>query len=198
MVLVEKWGRLASMWKWLVGASREEVLGLPLVGQIPREGLDVLDLRPEARTLIGLNLGFSTHTRNTPGPMALAHQDDGSVQWWNAAKREALARAVSGMRSWEVVEGDYSAAPDIEATWFVDPPYERKADMYAARVGDYGRLGDWCRGRRGQVVVCEDAGASWLPFVPLDMSRRSNLRSGVTARVMGARNQHREGVWIRD
>ena len=104
MVLVEKWGRLAAMWKWLVGASREEVLGLPLVGRIPRAGLDALDLRPEARTLIGLNLGFSTHTRNVPGSMALAHQDDGSLQWWNAAKRGALSRAVSGMRSWEVVE----------------------------------------------------------------------------------------------
>lgn len=25
----------------------------------------------------------------------------------------------------------------------------------------------WCKDRRGQVIVCENAGATWLPFEPL-------------------------------
>lgn len=31
---------------------------------------------------------------------------------------------------------------------------------------DYAVLADWCRTRRGQVMVCEQDGAEWLPFVP--------------------------------
>lgn len=81
-----------------------------------------------------------------------------------------------------VVLGDYREAPDIEATWFVDPPYtrhDRAADGtnrpqgagYAKGCGtdsiDYAELGVWCRERRGQRIVCEYAGADWLPFEPL-------------------------------
>ncbi len=31
---------------------------------------------------------------------------------------------------------------------------------------DFPALGDWCRGRQGQVIVCENDGADWLPFTP--------------------------------
>jgi hypothetical protein len=31
---------------------------------------------------------------------------------------------------------------------------------------DYPALGEWCRSRSGQVIVCENAGAEWLPFQP--------------------------------
>ena len=31
---------------------------------------------------------------------------------------------------------------------------------------DFPALGAWCRSRRGQVIVCEAAGATWLPFRP--------------------------------
>jgi hypothetical protein len=73
---------------------------------------------------------------------------------------------VSRIRHWLVIEGDYSVAPDIEATWFVDPPYERAGRYYVhgSRGIDYARLAAWCRARRGQAIVCEAAGATWLPF----------------------------------
>jgi hypothetical protein len=29
---------------------------------------------------------------------------------------------------------------------------------------DYEALGAWCRSRPGQRIVCEQAGATWLPF----------------------------------
>lgn len=65
-----------------------------------------------------------------------------------------------------VIEGDYSAAPDVEATWFVDPPYIGSRHHYLARVDSLRSLSTWCRTRRGLTIVCEQDGAEWLPFTP--------------------------------
>ena len=66
------------------------------------------------------------------------------------------------------IQGDYRSAPDVEATWFIDPPYQHANRRgYAMKGLDYGELADWCRSRSGQVIVCEQAGADWLPFKPL-------------------------------
>ncbi len=83
----------------------------------------------------------------------------------------------------EIIEGDYTDAPDIEATWFIDPPYKVTGRPQAKGMGyapdcdssslDYEALGKWCRARRGQTIVCEQAGASWLPFEPLRSARDS-------------------------
>lgn len=73
------------------------------------------------------------------------------------------------VKGWEIIEGDYHNAPDIEATWFIDPPYQRIAHGYRnTRAGiDFTELGEWCRSRRGQTIVCEEDSADWLPFTPL-------------------------------
>lgn len=83
----------------------------------------------------------------------------------------------------EIINGDYTEAPDIEATWFIDPPYQVAGRAQAKGMGyapdcdssalDYDDLATWCRSRRGQVMVCEQSGASWLPFVPLRSARDS-------------------------
>lgn len=58
----------------------------------------------------------------------------------------------------------YLNAPDIEATWFIDPPYQMKIKGYK-RIGlDYKELADFVMSRKGQIIVCEQLGADWLPF----------------------------------
>ena len=85
--------------------------------------------------------------------------------------------------------GDYRSAPDLEATWFVDPPYQPTRGMktgqglgYApgctSRELDYGELAEWCRSRRGQVIVCEQEGADWLPFRPCGTSATRGASAG--------------------
>lgn len=83
----------------------------------------------------------------------------------------------------EIIHGDYSEAPDIEATWFIDPPYHVDGRAQSKGMGyaegcnsyalDYEALGEWCRERRGQTIVCEQTGASWLPFEHLRLARNS-------------------------
>jgi site-specific DNA-adenine methylase len=56
----------------------------------------------------------------------------------------------------------------LSATWFIDPPYDNPAGRrYRQQVVDYGRLRDYCLSRKGQVIVCENQGATWLPFEPV-------------------------------
>lgn len=83
--------------------------------------------------------------------------------------RNVAVRSQAVARSYRYIEGDYADAPDIEATWFIDPPYQRvaKGYTYGASDIDFDVLAEWCRSRRGQVIVCEQEGADWLPFRPL-------------------------------
>lgn len=84
--------------------------------------------------------------------------------------RERVATQLDGIRHWRATNLDYRELPDIEATWFIDPPYQPKhmRNMYEhGRNLDYGELAEWCKSRRGQVIVCEASGSDWLPFEPL-------------------------------
>jgi 16S rRNA G966 N2-methylase RsmD len=60
--------------------------------------------------------------------------------------------------------GDYRQAPDVECTWFIDPPYQGVKGGYRHHQIDYAELAEWCMTRRGQVIVCEGNTATWLPF----------------------------------
>lgn len=95
--------------------------------------------------------------------------------------RARIERTLPHLHKFELVEGAYVDAPDIEATWHIDPPYQPlvmnsqrtladqagNAYRFGADQIDYAQLGDWCRSRRGLVMVCEQSPAEWLPFFPL-------------------------------
>ena len=102
----------------------------------------------------------------------------------------------------EVVLSDYSETPNIkESTVFIDPPYQitrnvNKKTVFANGNGygknsssdklDYKQLSDWCRSRLGQTIVCEKAGADWLPFI--------NLKNGKSS--MG--KNYKEVFWAKE
>ena len=169
VVLVEKYPAVAEVWRWLIGASRADALAIPYVecvDDLPSTASDGV------RLLVGFMLGAGdTRPRARMSPMV--RRDGG----WN---RERLAEQVVQIKHWRIIEGDYTGAPDIEATWFVDPPYQ-EAGGKSRRPGargrvryphgsdalDFAALGSWCRTRRGQAIVCENVGTSWLPFEPL-------------------------------
>lgn len=79
--------------------------------------------------------------------------------------RERIASQVERISHWIVKAGPYTTAPNLRATWFVDPPYHgtRHYPCNASAI-DFPALAEWCRSRRGQVMVCEADGATWLPF----------------------------------
>jgi hypothetical protein len=108
---------------------------------------------------------------------------------WTSMLRARVAAQVEYIRHWRVIEGDYTAAPNVEATWFIDAPYVGRPGavyVYGSSLIDYAHLATWCRLRSGQVIACEAEGADWLPF------RAFSETTGVTGKCS------REAVWIHD
>lgn len=101
-------------------------------------------------------------------------------KWATSRRRlDALRRKWHRYRQtitgWTVTRGTYAEMPDIRATWFVDPPYQYARCKYPYDcVTDYGRLAEWCRSRKGRVIVCGGLGDGWLPFERLGVTRACN------------------------
>lgn len=163
IILVEKDPVIAALWRYLIGVSESEIRNLPLMS--PGQHVDDLAVSDEAKILIGfwLNRGGSGPCK-TPG--AWMRDERYTNYFWSERVRERVAAQLPQIRHWTVRERDYSQAPDIEATWFIDPPYEAAGVHYkhSSKAIDFKALGAFCEARKGQVMVCENTGASWLPF----------------------------------
>jgi hypothetical protein len=165
---------VVGVWEYLIGASRREILALPdlEVG----ESVDGLAVPEEARWLIGfwLNRG-SAQPKKTKTAFS-ARTEKGQLVW-SARARERIAGEVDGIRHWRVRQGSFEDAPVVDGTYFVDPPYVDKGRYYRCSSVDYARLAAWCRTLPGDVVVCEQAGADWLPFRELASIKSTRGRS---------------------
>ncbi len=93
------------------------------------------------------------------------------------APRLSFVRQVDHIRHWDIVEGSYEDAPDIKAHWHIDPPYDNAAGShYPENDIDRKSLAEWCRERLGWVQVCENDGATWLPFKPFSILNTCRAR----------------------
>jgi hypothetical protein len=154
---------ICAVWNYLIRVSPKEVRRLPLAfGHV-----DELDLCSEARFLIGFWLNKATTSPSkSPSKWMRDYQSMQPGVYWGEKIRERIASQVDGIRHWKITQASYSEIPDQGATWFVDPPYEQAGKAYRFHDIDYANLASWCRSRSGQVMACENAGATWLPFVP--------------------------------
>jgi len=187
VILIETYPVIAEIWRYLIGVSRAEVLRIPLVEHVD----DLPGWVPQgARWLVGFAMNNATVSpcrRLSSGRkrMALAGR---KYEGWTDAQRVCVANQVEHICHWKIIEGDYSQAPDVPATWFIDPPYNNKAGSYYVHSSlDFPKLGEWCKTRPGQVIVCENEGATWLPFMPF-----ATLKSGLNGRVS------KEVVWLKN
>ena len=158
---------VAGTWAYLLAASEAEIRALPLWDG-SWDTTDDLRIPQEARWLIGwwLNKGVSSPRKS---PSAWMRQGIRPNSMWGEAVRDRIARQVGMIRHWRILHGPHTLADAIEpATWFVDPPYELAGKHYRHGSSgiDYADLAAWCRSRVGQVIVCEQDGATWLPFDP--------------------------------
>lgn len=150
VLLVERDPRVVALWDRVRSMSVEEALSLPA----PELGSRTTDM-------LALTRAVSEHSLAS---RYITVQPRLVSRW--PQLRARLAEMIPLVQGWTIVEGDYTRAPDVEATWFIDPPYQKKVRGYAFRP-DFDLLAEWVLTRRGQVIVCEQQGADWLPFVPL-------------------------------
>ncbi len=159
IILIEKYEPLYKVWVYLRSASKEDILNLPDVP--PSSELIKIDgfsnLRQEEKWLIGL---CSNRGSNAPKNFS------GSFCSWSKDKIR-ISQNLHKIRHWDIFHGDYKLYANMKATWFVDPPYQNMGKLYKENKIDYQELGTYCRERLGQVMVCENEGADWLPFEKL-------------------------------
>ena len=193
VVLVERDPLIAATWRYLLRVTPAEILALPDIA--PGETVDGLGVCEEAQLLIGwwCNKGSATPKRS-PGSnmrksLAGLTKGDPPTGWWGSAIRERIASQLGRIRHWILIEGDYEQAPAVAATWFVDPPYQGAGKHYRFSKIDYGRLAQWCHFWTGQVIVCENVGAEWLPFRPWRDIKASEAKHGGKV--------SREAIWTR-
>lgn len=182
IILVEKYHVIAEIWRWLIAATSDEVRSVPCVDCVD----DLPSWVPDgARWLVGFNLGaqLKRPQRNLSSGLA-KRRGRGWCEGWTPAMRERVASQVGAIRHWRIIEGCYTTAPDLRATWLIDAPYQRAGYGYVHSAISYACLARWCGERRGQTIVCEAAGADWLPF----------REFGETRGMSGALS--REAVWI--
>ncbi len=155
---------IVGVWNYLLRASPSEILSLP---DVPMDGcIDDLSVCQEARWLIGF---WCTKGNAYPAktPSAWMRTGEHHASFWGSSIRDRLARQVPQIRHWRVHHCSWAdMAYNTEGTWFIDPPYQRQGKRYrcSSRGINYRGLAEWCRSRPGQVIVCEQAGADWLPF----------------------------------
>jgi hypothetical protein len=183
VILVEKYKVIAEIWRWLISADPTMIRAIPEVDSI--DDLPYWVPQP-AKLLIGfrMNSAAASPRRTLSAGMRQLRRAGRRYEGWTAATRERVASQVVHIRHWKVIHGDYTLAPDIEATWFIDPPYQIAGRHYihGCRDIDYQQLAAWCRARQGQQIVCEQAGASWLPFRSLGAFKAGpNSRSSAEA-----------------
>ncbi|MFA7290370.1 MAG: hypothetical protein WC055_15960 [Melioribacteraceae bacterium] len=155
VILIEKDEKVSKIWDWLINyASVEEIKQLPdlKVGEKSSEFLHIV----HAATKMAFH--FKT-IKVTP---VLERN-------WEISRR-TFAENLYKIKHWTIINGDYSIAPDIEATWFVDPPYKGDAGMgyrYSSKTIDYKKLAEWAIERKGELIFCEGENGDYLPFKPL-------------------------------
>jgi hypothetical protein len=166
VILIEKYHVIAEIWRYLISADPQEILATPTgisgVNELP-------DWTPQGlRYLVGftMNEASASPCRTASIRVKRDMANEKGLLGWSVKMQRRIADQVVRIRHWRVIDGDYTNAPEIEATWFVDPPYQKAGVHYKhpSTAIDFPALGDWCRSRRGQVIACENEGADWLPF----------------------------------
>jgi 16S rRNA G966 N2-methylase RsmD len=155
VILVEKDVRVAGIWKWLIEeATPAKITSLPdlKTGEKSSEFLHIVHAATKQ--------AFKYKTiKVTP---VLERN-------WEISKR-VMAANVHKVKHWKLIVADYTAAPDVEATWFIDPPYRYSPGggyAHGSDAIDYEALANWTKRRIGQVIFCEGELGDYLPFQPL-------------------------------
>jgi site-specific DNA-adenine methylase len=175
----EKDLKIYELWRWLIhDCSENDLLNLPIL--VKGESLNDVKyshLKPAEQYLIGfyLNSG-SSQPKRSPA----------KFNKWNEKTIKELTQFLPNIKHWKITNLDYKDLDNVEATWHIDPPYQGNGGQYyklSNKLLDYNKLGEWCRSRDGQIMVCENSEADWLDFKPL-------------IDIQGQKHKTTEVIWI--
>lgn len=185
VLINEKYKTIYNIWNWLINhATVEKILKYSdfYVGQ----DISELNISKPHKDLIGycINRG-SVSPRNIVQRWSCQVKSNPDWASTTSYSLKRIANILPDIKHWKTSFGDYHDLPNVEATWFIDPPYQFGGHHYIYNDIDYSSLSNWCKSRKGQVIVCENNKADWMDF--------KSLRN-----VNGQRHKSTECVWIKE
>lgn len=152
---------ITDLWEWIITANSDNIEAIPnlLRGDDCRK----CNVSPVIRNLLGFCVRQGCEfPQNIVSPWSAQCGRIGQ-------QKRKLLKYCEKLLHWKITNLDYQQIPNQQATWFIDPPYQNPIGRkrYKHHKIDYDALADWCKNRQGQVIVCENEGANWLPFKPL-------------------------------
>ena len=160
VTLYDKYPVIIDVWKYLQQTSEKDILALPRLkrGEKFKDHTQLSEIEKKFYGFI--TQAGSTGERYTVGTMQGVNVD---------ADLKKIAKQLFKIRHWEIKLGCYTEIPNEEATWFIDPPYQFGGHEYkhSNKKINFTELGEWCKERDGQIIVCENTKANWLPFKPM-------------------------------
>lgn len=160
ILLVDKYEVIVKVWHYLQNTTERDIMKLPILKAGYKINKDDFDCIEQFWLM-----GFIIHQgSSTPGLTTTSRaQDRMKKQIRNISKQ------LYKIKHWKIELGCYKDISNEEATWFIDPPYQFGGEHYKVsnKKIDYTHLASWCRERLGQVIVCENTKAGWLPFKPM-------------------------------
>ena len=128
-ILIDKNKYVVQAWDWYLGTSQSEI------EKLPDYIFDLAELEYEIPKGCNCLLGFwmhpSDHTPRSKMPplfRKVYEKDPEKGSLWSPKVKQNLIDGLPKVAKWEIIEGDYTQAPDIEAHWHVDPPYQAVGD----------------------------------------------------------------------
>jgi len=162
ILLVDKYQIIVDVWHYLQQASPADILKLPKP-KIGEKISSYKQLSDSERKLMGF---WSETAQAQPRDSVTTFS-----QFYNSKRdiRKQTADQLYKIRHWKIVCGDYREIENTKATWFIDPPYQFGGEhqyKFGNKQIDFVKLAEWCKSRNGQIIVCENTKADWLPFYP--------------------------------
>lgn len=159
VLLIDKYEPIIKMWHWLQQATEKDLDNLP----VPKKGESLFDFNLSEGEHLFLSFIVSegvASPRNIVTKRASSRVNH---------KIQTTKDILNKIKHWDIRLGDYADIENQEATWFIDPPYFKGGEHYpkGSKYIDYKELANWCKSRQGQVIVCENDNANWLPFTNL-------------------------------
>jgi hypothetical protein len=179
-ILIDLDKSITDAWDFVLTATRSEIMSLPCAELATGTRLDSLGLHPGAASLIGR---WQRVGRNDC--MTVSKWNNANSGLWSPKTREYIADASVHLQNlgWTIINGRYDILDFYSpADWFIDAPYQNVPGYkFDCRHLDYAKLREFCDSRVGQVIVCEQEGATWNDFEPLcEVTGFGNASSGKT------------------
>lgn len=165
VTLVDKYEVVILLWRWLQKCSPSDILSLPRLKQGDRLSPEMFDCIEQFYLL-----GFMA-SDGKASPSKKVTEFGAFRSGGFEGKLRRIASKLYRIRHWNFVHGSYECLGDVEATWYIDPPYQHGGEGYPEGKNnlDFSSLAEWCKSREGQAIVCENTKANWLPFRPVKM-----------------------------